>query len=409
MPERGTCFHGRGNATKIGRGLRSAKTATPTTALWLAIGLAKAKGANPDQKLECSPIGSQVLFSTTFLAAIAIDLLPDTAVINNELLRLRIDIAGLQETRLAESGCLKESDYTFFWHGKKEEEVREYGVVFAVINSLLDKVQLGDTAPDDIKDSFYNQLETTTKDYQKQEALIILGDFNARVGDDYEAWPNCLGHFGVGKCNDNGQRLLELCPYHELCITNTFLSTKPHHRESWRHPRSKQWHQLDLILARRPFLKNFLVTRSYHSADCDTDPSIVCSKLRLEPRKFHHTKQVQRPKIDVTKTRHPDLSINFEKLFSSTFLEDYAATSTEQWDNLKSTMYSTALQAFGKKRGGQRKDWYESNSARLDPLIASKRKALQVYKDKPSAASLQALRSARSNVQREVRLCINEY
>ena len=250
-----------------------------------------------------------------------------TAVINNELLRLRIDIAGLQETRLAESGCLKESDYTFFWHGKKEEEVREYGVGFAVRNSLLDKVQLGDTgterllsmrlntsdgplnllcvyaptltAPDDIKFSFYNHLETTIKGYQKQEASIILGDFNARVGDDYEAWPNCLGHFRVGKCNDNGQRLLELCSYHELCITNTFFSTKPHHRVSWKHPRSKQWHQLDLILARQPL---FLVTRSYHSADCDTDHSIVCSKLRLEPRKFHHTKQVQRPKIDVTKT-----------------------------------------------------------------------------------------------------------
>lgn len=121
-----------------------------------------------------------------------------TAVINNELLRLRIDIAGLQETRLAESGCLKESDYTFFWHGKKEEEVREYGVGFVVRNSLLDKVQLGDTgtkrllsmrlntsdgplnllcvyaptltAPDDIKFSFYNHLETTIKGYQKQEA-----------------------------------------------------------------------------------------------------------------------------------------------------------------------------------------------------------------------------------------------
>ena len=71
-------------------------------------------------------------------------------------------------------------------------------------NSLLDKVQLSDTgterllsmplntsdgplnllcvyapnltAPDDIKDSFYNQLETTMKGYQKQEVLIILKD-----------------------------------------------------------------------------------------------------------------------------------------------------------------------------------------------------------------------------------------
>ena len=150
-----------------------------------------------------------------------------TAVINNELLRLQIDIAGLQETRLAESGCLKESDYTFFLHGKKEEEVRKYGVGFAVRNSLLDKVLLDNTgterllsmllntsdkplnllcvyaptltAPVDIKDSLYNQLESTIKGYKKQEPLIILDDFNLRVGSDIEAWPNCLGHFGVGK------------------------------------------------------------------------------------------------------------------------------------------------------------------------------------------------------------------
>ena len=135
----------------------------------------------------------------------------------------------------------------------------------------------------------------------------------------------------------------------------------------------------------------------------------MSSKIRLQPRKFHPGKQERKPKIDVTKTRHPDQSTNFEALFSSTFTGDYAAPSTEEWDNLKTTMYSTALQAFGKMKGGQRNDWYDSNSARLDPLIASKRKALQAYKDKPSPTSLQALRSARSNVQREVRLCINEY
>ena len=40
-----------------------------------------------------------------------------TAVINNELLRLNVDIATLQETRLADSGVLKEKDYTFYWQG----------------------------------------------------------------------------------------------------------------------------------------------------------------------------------------------------------------------------------------------------------------------------------------------------
>ena len=156
-----------------------------------------------------------------------------TAIINNELLCLQIDIAALQETRLAESGCLRESDYTFFWQGRKKEDVYEHGVGFAVRNMLLNKVQLGSSAtehllslqlnttdgpvnllcvyaptlmaPDDTKDDFYSQLDTIIKGFPKQEDLVILGDFNARIGSDNEAWPNCLGHFGVGKCNDNGQ------------------------------------------------------------------------------------------------------------------------------------------------------------------------------------------------------------
>ena len=38
-----------------------------------------------------------------------------TAIINNELLRLKVDVAALQETRLPGLGKLKEKDYTFFW------------------------------------------------------------------------------------------------------------------------------------------------------------------------------------------------------------------------------------------------------------------------------------------------------
>ena len=63
-----------------------------------------------------------------------------TAVINNELLRLNVDIATLQETRLADSGTLRESDYTFIWQGKASQETRQHGVGFAIKNSLLDRL-----------------------------------------------------------------------------------------------------------------------------------------------------------------------------------------------------------------------------------------------------------------------------
>ena len=51
-----------------------------------------------------------------------------------------MDIIALQETRLPESGIIKEKDYSFFWQGKAADETKEHGVSFAVKNSLLGSI-----------------------------------------------------------------------------------------------------------------------------------------------------------------------------------------------------------------------------------------------------------------------------
>ena len=66
-----------------------------------------------------------------------------TAVINDELKRLNVNIATLHETQLANAVTLKERNYTFFWQGKSSDEPREHGVGFAVKNSLLSMVEPG--------------------------------------------------------------------------------------------------------------------------------------------------------------------------------------------------------------------------------------------------------------------------
>ena len=48
-----------------------------------------------------------------------------TAVINNELQRLHLDVVALQETRLAASGTIKENDFTFYWQGKPADDLSE--------------------------------------------------------------------------------------------------------------------------------------------------------------------------------------------------------------------------------------------------------------------------------------------
>ena len=130
--------------------------------------------------------------------------------------------------------------------------------------------------------------------------------------------------FWNGKLNENGQRLLELCTFLNLCITNSFFKTKPQHKVSWSHPRSKHWHQLDLIMVRHAAIKNVLRTRLYHSADCDTDHSLVCCKIKLQPKNFHRAKKLGTPRIDVSKITHPGLV----KQLAGTFEKEHDAKSS---------------------------------------------------------------------------------
>ena len=121
-------------------------------------------------------------------------------------------------------------------------------------------------------------------------------------------------------------------------------------RLNTRFPRSKHWHHLDLLLVRRAAVKNALHTRSYHSVNCDTDHSLVCCEIRMQPKKFHRTESKGIPRIDVSKMFQPDLMKQFaqtlEKEFGSLQPGDSA---TEKWEALRDAMYGTALATFGKR------------------------------------------------------------
>lgn len=68
------------------------------------------------------------------------------------------------------------------------------------------------------KDKFYSDLRGLLTNTPADDRILILGDFNARVGQDSEAWEGVLGRHGVENSNDNGRLLLEFCTVHQLII-----------------------------------------------------------------------------------------------------------------------------------------------------------------------------------------------
>ena len=64
------------------------------------------------------------------------------------------------------------------------------------------------------KEVFYNQLDQCIRETPKEDKLIIMGDFNARVGTNHDAWQGTLGLHGIGKCNSDVLLLFTKCMEH---------------------------------------------------------------------------------------------------------------------------------------------------------------------------------------------------
>ena len=360
-----------------------------------------------------------------------------TKLIDRELSLLNVDIAALQETRLADNGSIREDHYTFFWQGYSEEQPRLHGVGFAIKNTLIDSVTTPTgiserimtlrlntksgftnivcvyaptlTSPSEDKNAFYDALQAAVDKIPSREDLIVLGDFNARVGADHSVWPNCIGHFGIGTINENGQRLLELCSQNAFCVTNTYFDVKDRHKVSWRHPRSGHWHQIDHILTKRKALGRVKITRSFHSADCDTDHALVLCKLKLATKKVYRSKVPAIPKINVTAIKAEEKREIFESLFT-TKMKDFTGGDTvdETWKILSSSIHECAIESFERQKISKN-DWFTENSMTLIPLIEAKKALSTEFNKTPCQGTSAKLKEAKANLQREIRRCANNY
>ena len=252
--------------------------------------------------------------------------------------------------------------------------------------------------------SFYETLRCTISSVPKEEKLIILGDFNARVGQEHQTW-DALGRYGIGKANNNGLLLLQLCSELDLVISNTFFRQKLKHKATWTHPRSKHGHMIDYILTRRSDLRDVCNVRVLRSADCDTDHKMVRGKFKLCVHKKTRMTGVEVPKrINVTKLKDPETCASLLERMSTIVFDD-------SWKNFKDQVYVTGVEILGLKKAIH-SDWFDDNDQEIKDLLQTKKILCDTLLNdnlKNRSAVEKKYKEDKATLQRELRKMKNEW
>ena len=127
---------------------------------------------------------------------------------------------------------------------------------------------------DDAIEDFYERLQEILDQSPKKDILVVLGDWNAKVGEDaLKNWKGTCGRYCNRETNERGLRLLEFACYNDLVLANTLGKRKVSRRWTWHSPNGGYHNQIEYIMVRRRFMTsvNTAKTRSFPGADIGND------------------------------------------------------------------------------------------------------------------------------------------
>jgi len=251
-------------------------------------------------------------------------------------------------------------------------------------------------------DEFYSELENVAKLQKKyQDCLIVMGNFNGKVGDIKE--DNIVGPFGLGQRNDNGQSVIDYCRKSNLMIANTWFQTKESNRYTWTAPDKKTRNQIDYILIDNRYRNGVKNSKARPGADCDSDHNLVIAHLEVKLQRIVRKKQekITRWNTDLLKEGHSRRQ--FEDLAEKKF--EHISDSVDinaLWLRIKTSLTEVAEEVCGKRTQEYRQNW-------MNAEILQKMETRRQYKKDQSEFGQKRYKDLKHEVQKLCRQPQNQY
>ncbi|XP_065218893.1 craniofacial development protein 2-like [Planococcus citri] len=303
-----------------------------------------------------------------------------------EMEKMDIGILGVCETRWHGAGKFESDGYTVHYSGVPKGKHRsgmaviirkDIAEAIKQVTPVTDRIILiqfdakpvpvsviqvyaptSDSSDEDIED-FYDNHEKTLRATKKNEAKIVIGDFNAKVGN---LAGNVTGRYGLGNRNERGERLIQFCQTNKLIVGNTYFKLPKCRLYTWKAPGDNLnnviRNQIDYFLINRRYRNALKSVKTYPGADANTDHTLLLAKLKIKLKKVEKVKP-KRFRLELLKNK--EISRKVQKTLNKNLREksnQIDGTVDSGWAAFKEAALQTAEELL-RQNGDRRtqKEW----------------------------------------------------
>ena len=149
------------------------------------------------------------------------------------------------------------------------------------------------------KDRFYEQLQTEVEGLSHHDLVIVMGDLNAKVGNNNSFYNREMGTHSCGVMNENWERLADFCALNNLVIGGTLFYHHDIHKLTWYLPNNRDGNQIDHLLICGKWRRSLQNVRVRRGADVCSDHQLVVPNVKLKlKRQNTENKTIRKYNVD---------------------------------------------------------------------------------------------------------------